>query len=232
MKTPSRIALVTGGNRGIGLEICRELAALDYHVILASRDLAKGTQAAESLHGRVTPCALDVTNADSIQQIHAFVQQEFGRLDVLVNNAAIYLDKGVSVLQVKVDTLKTTLETNLYGPLLLSQAFIPLMQVNNYGRIVNISSDVAIIENLAGWSTAYRLSKVGLNALTRMLAAEVSGINIKINSMSPGWVKTDMGGSGAPRSVEQGADTAVWLATLPDDGPTNGFFRDRKPIAW
>lgn len=232
--TQPRIAIVTGGNRGIGLEICRGLARLGYHVILTSRDLKKGQEAAEKLRdsGQITVHQLDVTSADSVESLTAFVLREFKRVDALVNNAAVYLDEGVSVLEVEMDTVQATFATNLYGPLMLCQAFVPLMRQQNYGRVVNVSSEAGSISAMPGYTAAYRMSKAALNALTRILASELRGKNIKVNSMCPGWVRTDMGGAGAPRSPEQGADTAIWLATLPDDGPTNGYFRDRKPIAW
>jgi NAD(P)-dependent dehydrogenase (short-subunit alcohol dehydrogenase family) len=231
---PQRVAIVTGGNRGIGLEICRGLARLDCHVILTSRDLQKGQQAVEQLRGsgQITAHELDVTSAESVESLKAFVVREFNRVDVLVNNAAIYLDSGVSAFDVDLDTFHATMETNLYGPLRLCQAFVPMMRQQNYGRVVNVSSSAGQLSSMPGYSAAYRVSKTALNALTRVMAVEVRGKNVKINTMDPGWVRTDMGGSSAPRNVEQGADTAIWLATLPDDGPTNGYFRDRTPIEW
>lgn len=232
--TQQRIAIVTGGNRGIGLEICRGLARHGYHVILTSRDLKKGQQAADQLRGsgQITTHQLDVASADSVESLKVFVLREFQRVDALVNNAAVYLDEGVSVLDVEMDTVRATFETNLYGPLRLCQAFVPMMRQRNYGRVVNISSQMGTISEMSGYTSAYRMSKAALNALTRIVASETREKNIKINSMCPGWVRTDMGGAGASRSPQQGADTAIWLATLPDDGPTNGYFRDRKPIAW
>jgi NAD(P)-dependent dehydrogenase (short-subunit alcohol dehydrogenase family) len=232
--TQQPIAIVTGGNRGIGVEICRGLARLGYHVILTSRDLQKGQQTAEHLRGsgQITVHQLDVTSAESVQALKAYITQEFKRVDALVNNAAVYLDEGVSVLDVDMDTVRTTFETNLYGPFMMCQAFVPMMHQQNYGRVVNVSSEAGSIHSMPGYTAAYRMSKAALNALTRIVASEVRGKNIKVNSMCPGWVRTDMGGSGASRSPEQGADTAIWLATLPDDGPTNGYFRDRRPIDW
>lgn len=232
MTTTTRIAVVTGGNRGIGLEICRGLARLDYTVVLTSRDLSKGEKAAREIGKNVIPYALDVTQSESIQALAQFVRNTFGHIDALVNNAAVYLDDGASVLDVDMHTVRDTLETNLYGPLQLCQAFVPMMRERNYGRVVNVSSESGSLTHMGGYTAAYAMSKTALNALTRILAAEVSRKNIKVNSMCPGWVHTEMGGASAPRTPEQGADTAIWLATLPDNGPTNGFFRDRKPIAW
>jgi NAD(P)-dependent dehydrogenase (short-subunit alcohol dehydrogenase family) len=152
-----------------------------------------------------------------------------GRCDILVNNAGIVADpRGSRVLDSKLATYRETLDTNLLGPLLLAQALVPLMKKNRYGRIVNISSGQGQLADMGVGTPAYRISKTALNALTRTLAAELQGSGILVNSACPGWVRTDMGGPGAPRTVEQGADTPVWLATLPDGGPTGGFFRDRN----
>lgn len=230
-----RIAIVTGGNRGIGYEVCRGLVERDYHVLLASRDLGKGQQAADQLRtrkGMVTAYALDVTDAFSVRAFEEAVRREHGRADVLVNNAAVYLDEGTSIFDVPIERVRATFETNLYGPLMLCQAFLPLMIENRYGRIVNISSQAGQLSDISTFAPSYSLSKTALNGLTRILAQETRGQNIKVNSMCPGWVQTDMGGSGAPLTAEQGADTAIWLATLPDDGPTDGFFKERQPIEW
>jgi NAD(P)-dependent dehydrogenase (short-subunit alcohol dehydrogenase family) len=230
-----RIALVTGANRGIGLEVCRQLADHGLTVILTSRNFHKGHGAAEELRtsgANVVYHQMDVTDADSIQKTHDFVKREFGRLDVLVNNAGIYPDEGVSVLDVAIKDIRDAFEINTLGALLTSQTFVPLMIDNNYGRLVNVSSGAGAITGMGGYTTAYKMSKVALNALTRILAQETGRHNIKVNAMCPGWVKTDMGGPAAHRTVEEGADTVVWLATLPDGGPTNGFFRDRQPINW
>jgi NAD(P)-dependent dehydrogenase (short-subunit alcohol dehydrogenase family) len=155
------------------------------------------------------------------------------RIDILVNNAGILVDRrGASVLDVPVETMRATFETNSYAPLQISQALVPLMRERGYGRIVNVSSGLGQLESIGDGTPAYRASKAALNVLTLMLAAATKGSGILVNSMCPGWVRTDMGGANATRSVEKGAETAVWLATLPDDGPTGGFFRDRKPIAW
>jgi NAD(P)-dependent dehydrogenase (short-subunit alcohol dehydrogenase family) len=164
--------------------------------------------------------------------LRADVLKEFGRLDVLVNNAGVYPDEGISVFEVPLETVQLTMAINFYGPFHLCRAFVPLMRRQNYGRVVNVSSGAGSITELAGRTAAYKLSKVALNALTRIVADEVRGHNIKVNAMCPGWVRTEMGGPAAPRSVEEAVDTIIWLATLGDDGPTGGFFRDQQPIPW
>jgi NAD(P)-dependent dehydrogenase (short-subunit alcohol dehydrogenase family) len=234
MSNENTIAIVTGANRGIGFEICRQLARRGIQVIMTSRDETKGEAAQQKLANEGLGVAyhpLDVTNSESIQRLANDIRQQYGRLDVLINNAGIEIDQR-GVLDTDIDTIRTTMETNVYGPWRLVQGMAPLMEQGGHGRIVNLSSGMGKLSDMGSGSPAYRMSKTALNALTRMLAAEFRQTNILVNSMCPGWVKTDMGGAGAPRSVEQGADTAVWLATLPDDGPTGGFFRDREPIPW
>jgi NAD(P)-dependent dehydrogenase (short-subunit alcohol dehydrogenase family) len=231
----NRIALVTGANRGIGYEICRQLGQKGVCVVLTSRDVGKGEAAvdklvAEGLDIHFQP--LDVTRPDSVESIYKYVQAEFKRLDILINNAGVYIDDAHSLVKMDYGVYKTTMATNADGPLLLTQAFIPLMREHNYGRIINVSSGIGELSDLSSSWPAYRLSKIMLNLQTRIFAQELRGSNILINAMCPGWVRTDMGGSAAPHSVEEGADTAVWLALLPDDGPQGGFFRDRKAIDW
>ena len=230
-----RIAVVTGSNRGIGFEVCRQLAQRGVRIILTSRDENKGQSAvrrleAEGLEADYYP--LDVTDPGSIQRLRDFVERQYGRLDILVNNAAVYLDDRHSLLAVDYDLLRLTMDTNAYGPLLLTQAFVPLMRKNGYGRIVNVSSGIGELSDLGSSWPAYRLSKILLNIQTRIIARELRGSNILINAMCPGWVRTDMGGPGAPLSIEEGADTIVWMALLPDGGPQGGYFRDRRPIDW
>lgn len=231
-----RLAVVTGGNRGIGYEICRQLARKGLRVVLTCRDAEKGRAAHKKLEKEgldVLHHRLDVTDQASVAAIAGHIESEYGRVDVLVNNAGISVDnRSTSVLREKEDTFRTTLETNFYGALRMCQALVPLMQKNHYGRVVNLSSGLGQLDDMGDGTPAYRVSKTALNALTRMVATAVEGDNILVNSMCPGWVRTDMGGAGAPRSVEQGAETAVWLAMLPHDGPTGGFFRDKKPIPW
>lgn len=232
-----RVAVVTGANRGIGLEICRQLARRgDLHVILTSRDGERGRTAANELRAEglaVDFQPLDVTEESSIAGLTRHVAEACRRCDVLVNNAGVMIDpRGSRVLDSRIGTYRDTLEANFIGPLRLAQGIVPLMKKNRYGRIVNVSSGQGQLADMGPGTPAYRVSKTALNALTRTLAAELRGTGILVNTMCPGWVKTRMGGPSAPRTVEQGADTAIWLATLPDDGPTGGFFRDRKPIPW
>jgi len=227
-----RIALVSGGNRGIGLEVCRQLAERGYTVVLGSRDEQKGRAAAGELDGSVIPHQLDVSDAESIDRMAAFLEEEFGRLDVLVNNAGIANDNGQRGVDADLDRVREALEANVLGAWRLCEVAIPLMQRGGYGRIVNVSTGMAALEDMGGGSPGYRVSKTALNALTRILSSELRGSGILINSICPGWVQTDMGGSGASRPVEEGADGLVWAATLPNNGPTGGFFRDQRQIAW
>ncbi len=236
MAADKRIALVTGANRGIGYEICRQLADVGMHVILTSRDAAKGEAAAQAIQSEgkdVIFHQLDVSDESSVAALLAFVKTAYGRLDVLVNNAGVRLDKGLSVFDEDLALVRATLDINFYGALHLCRAFVPLMQAGGYGRVVNVSSNLGQLAEMDSETPAYSISKAALNALTRVVADAVLGDkNIKVNTMSPGWVRTDMGGTGADRGVEEGVDTAIWLATLPSNGPSGGFFRDRKAIEW
>ena len=204
--------------------------------MLTARDPSRGQKAVSSLQREglnVIFHALDVTAPQQIRKLAVYMERSHGRCDVLVNNAGILADKrGASVLDVTVEILRATLATNLYAPLQVSQALVPLMRAHGYGRIVNVSSGLGQLESMSDGTPAYRVSKAALNGLTLMFAAATKGSGILVNAMCPGWVRTDMGGANATRSVEKGAETAVWLATLPDDGPTGGFFRDRRAIAW
>ncbi|CDH43423.1 MAG: SDR family oxidoreductase [Candidatus Competibacteraceae bacterium] len=241
-KSSKPVAVVTGANRGLGLETARQLAKRDLRVILTSRNPGKGEMALEKLLAEgldVLFQPLDVALESSVADLGAFIHSRCGRVDILVNNAGVFLDShgtedvGItSVLTASLDTLTATLKTNLYGPLLLAQELVPLMKQQHYGRIVNVSSGMGQLSEMEGRSPAYRISKTALNALTRILAAETQGYNILVNSVCPGWVRTDIGGPNAERSVEQGTFGIVWAAMLPDDGPNGGFFRDGKPIPW
>jgi NAD(P)-dependent dehydrogenase (short-subunit alcohol dehydrogenase family) len=228
----ARIALVTGANRGIGFEVARQLAVRGLRLIVGARSAQDGAAAAAALGGDVHPVQLDVTDAASIDRARAAIERELGAVDVLINNAAILLDEGVDLLETTLDDVRETFETNVFGALRVSQAFVPGMTDRGYGRVVNVSSRAGQLSSMTDYAPAYSMSKAALNALTRQLAAITNGTGVLVNSACPGWVRTDMGGRNAPRPVEQGADTIVWLATLPDDGPHGGFFADRKPIAW
>lgn len=245
--TTTRIALVTGGNRGIGIEIVRGLSRLGVVAVIGARDVAKGQEAADALksEGIDVPVVAYDAEAELIgseaengaEAAIAEVKRLFGRCDVLVNNAAILIDGpggfNASLFDLKSMTARRTFETNLLAPIGLVQAVVPLMKEQGYGRIVNVSSSAGQLSEMGAGYPAYRMSKTAMNAMTRIVAAELKGFaNIKINACCPGWVRTAMGGPEATRSPEEGADTPVWLATLPDDGPTGGFFRDRKPLAW
>ena len=232
MAENGRVALVSGGNRGIGLEIVRQLAERSITTILGSRDEESGRKAAEELSGNVVVQGLDVSDEKSVGRLASFVEKTFGRLDVLVNNAGVSNDEGQRGVDADLDRVREALETNLFGAWRLCEVAIPLMQRHGYGRIVNMSTGMAALEDMGGGSPGYRVSKTGLNALTRILASELRGSGILVNSVEPGWVQTDMGGSRAPRPVAEGAEGAVWAATLPNNGPTGGFFRDRRPIPW
>lgn len=237
-----RIAVVTGANRGIGFEVCRELAQKDIAVVITSRDESKGMSALERLKDKgssVRYHQLDITDTASIDRLRTFVEDECGRCDILVNNAGIFPDAAdasvpsfPSVFDTKIETMRKAMETNVYGTMLLCQALVPVMKKRNYGRVVNLSSGMGQLTYMNGCYPAYRVSKTAINALTRIMSEELSEFNILVNSMCPGWVKTDMGGPGATRELPEGADTALWLATLPDDGPRGKFFRDRKEFEW
>jgi len=233
MSAPAaRTALVTGGNRGIGLEVCRELGALGLRVVLCSRDGARGEAAARGLRSEGVDVAaeeLDVADAASVAGLVDRLAEAGREVDVLVNNAGIY--PVAEALDADDATLDATFRTNLLGPWRLARALMPGMIRRGYGRVVNVSSgDGSVADGVPG-PAVYAVSKTALNALTRKLAGAARG-DVKVNAVCPGWVRTDMGGPAAPRSVERGADTIVWLATLPPDGPTAGFFRDRAPIPW
>ncbi len=231
----SKIALVTGANRGIGLEICRQLLALDHHVIVTSRDEAKGLEAVKNLShesDKISYHSLDVGSDTSVRDIQNYVTNEFGTLDILINNAGINYDTWQTAAEADLEESHYTVEINLFGPWRMSQAFIPLMKRNGHGRIVNVSSGAGALNGMGAGTPAYSVSKAGLNALTIKLAAEVQSYGILVNAVCPGWVRTDMGGSNATRSVEEGAEGIVWAATLPDEGPSGGFFRDGKRLEW
>ena len=231
------VAVVTGANRGLGLETSRQLAALGYLVLLTARREPEGRAAVQRLATQglsVRFHPLDVTNEVSVRTLAETVRG-IGRLDVLVNNAGIFCDPPpgtpeASVFRADLARVRESIETNTLGPLRLCQALIPLMA--GRGRVVNVSSGMGQLDEMNGCCPGYRMSKVSLNALTRMLADELKATAVKVNSVCPGWVRTDMGGANADLTVKEGARGIVLAATLPDDGPSGGFLRDGKPIAW
>jgi NAD(P)-dependent dehydrogenase (short-subunit alcohol dehydrogenase family) len=236
MEAQQRVALVSGSARGIGREVAHQLAEQGHHVIVTARDPAAAARAAQELSGggrlSLQPEQLDVTDPRSVERLRDRLESEPGRLDVLVNNAGVMGEIATNASEAPLDDAHNTMETNLFGAWRLTQAMLSLLRRSQRPRIVNVSSGAGQLSDMNGGYPGYRLSKAALNALTRVLSQEERSNGMLVNSMCPGWVRTDMGGSAAPRSVAEGADTAVWLATLPDDGPTGGFFRDRKPIPW
>lgn len=229
----ARVALVTGANRGIGLEVSRQLARLDYRVVMTGRDRTQIENAARALaDGRVVPVTMDVTDRAGIVRAHRQIAEQVGVVDVLVNNAAILLHESSDVLAIPTDDYRRTFDTNVFGVIQACQVLVPPMAKQGYGRVVNVSSGAGQLSHMSTYAPAYSMSKAALNAFTRILAETYRGDGVLVNCVDPGWVRTDMGGSSAPRSVEEGADTIVWLATLPDSGPTGGFFHDRKRIDW
>lgn len=238
----SRLAIVTGGNRGLGFETCRQLAMQEVQVILTCRSVEKGEEATQRLkdagHASIFH-PLDVNDPESIQTLFEYVESKFGWLNILVNNAGVLLDSRQNPEGSESKTVSTpaemvleTFRTNTLGAYQLSQWAMPLMRRAGYGRIVNVSSGMGQLSEMSGGFAAYRISKTALNAVTKIFSENASGSNVLVNSVCPGWVRTDMGGPGAQRTVEQGAETIVWAATLPEDGPSGGFFRDKKSIPW
>ncbi|MEP0985814.1 SDR family NAD(P)-dependent oxidoreductase [Ekhidna sp.] len=220
--------IVTGGNRGIGKEICKQLVSMGHDVFLTGRDIQKGEDAALDVGAKFRQ--LDVSNGEHINEfIHEF-KDEVGGLDVLINNAGILIDSGTDVMNIDFDVVHKTIETNLYGPWRLIQGLLPLLEKSANGRVINISSGMGAIQDLSNDHPAYRISKTALNALTLMVHSH-SGSLINVNAMCPGWVRTDMGGSGASRPVEKGAETAVWLATA-EEIANGKFLRDKTVIDW
>jgi len=219
------VSLVTGASRGIGLEVCRQLAARGHTVLLAARDAVAAAAAADSVGA--TPLCLDVTDPASIAEAASTLEDRYGKLDVLVNNAAITYDTWQRAITADLGVVRQAAETNLYGPWLMVQRFLPLLRNSGHPRIVNVSSEAGSLTSMG----AYTASKAALNALTRMLAAELRTEHILVNAVCPGWTATDMGGPGG-RPVNEGAASVVWAATLPDNGPTGGFFRDGRPLPW
>ena len=243
--TEKRVAVITGASRGIGLEVAKGLAAAGLKVVLTGRD-AKTVDAAVrevrdlSKNYEALGTALDVRDESSVESFARWLESHAGgRVDVLVNNAGILPDnpasgqfESASAFDAPLDRLREALETNTLAPFALIRRFAPGMRERKYGRIVNVSSGMGQLSAMDGGHPAYRISKTALNAVTRIFARELEGTGVLVNAACPGWCRTTMGGESAPRTAAEGADTIVWLATLPETGVTGGFFRDRKPIAW
>lgn len=237
-----KLAVVTGAARGLGLSVARDLAAAGCQVLMVGRNAeaidAAARQLRESGHA-VLPHTADVTDASAVAALAARLRREFGRADILVNNAGVFLERKnfalpqeASVLVVDPDVAAATYACNALAPLRLIQSIVPLMRENGWGRIVNVSSSMGQLSAMGASWPGYRMSKAALNALTRLTASELADDPIKVNSVCPGWCRTEMGGKDATRSVDEGAKGIVWAALLPDDGPSGGFFRDGKPIDW
>jgi len=230
-----RTALVTGANRGLGLETSRQLLAKGLNVVLTGRDEVALGRAASTLgqgEDRVMTVPMDVTEVGGIERAQKVVERRFGRVDVLVNNAGVLLFENDDVLSIPSEGYWRTFDTNVFGVIEVCRVFAAEMARAGYGRIVNVSSGAGQLATMSTYAPAYSMSKTALNAFTRILAHTYRARGVLVNSVDPGWVRTDMGGPSAPRSLREGADTIVWLATLPDDGPTGGFFHDRRAIEW
>ncbi len=240
MTGEKRVAIVTGGNRGMGFETCRQLGALGYRVLLVARDRELGEKAARSLNDQghdVEAIKCDLTRTDDIALLVSDLNRFGTRVDVLVNNAGAYLETGgrdvnsrVSALTAQTSVVRVLLESNLLGPFTLTQGVLQIMKTQGYGRVVSLSSAMGQLSDMGGGAPGYRLACVGINAMTKFFAEELKGTNVLVNCVDPGWVRTHS--PDATRSVEEGVVTTIWLATLPDGGPTGQFFRDKKPIPW
>ena len=234
MAEGGRVALVTGANRGIGLELVRQLAEDGFAAILGSRDPDKGEAAASGLRDQglhVDVRSLDVADAASVSALAKGLARDFGRLDVLVNNAAIHYDTWQHAVDADLAVVREALETNLIGAWRTARECLPLLRRSAHARIVNVSSGAGSLARMGAGTPAYSVSKAALNALTRILAAELRDDGVLVNAVCPGWVATDMGGAGG-RPVREGAASVMWAVRLPDDGPTGGFFGDGRPIEW
>jgi NAD(P)-dependent dehydrogenase (short-subunit alcohol dehydrogenase family) len=235
MSKDIKVALVTGGNRGIGYELVKQLAQKGFKVILASRDSEMGHEVAQKLKESnldVSLLVMDVNNQESIRQAAITVNERYGKLDVLINNAGVYLEENKKLVAMDPSILEKTMVTNFFGVYHVIRSFIPLMEKQGYGRIINVSSEYGAMSEMSYPGVgAYKLSKFAINGLTRLVAAEINS-DIKINAVDPGWVSSDMGGPSAPRTPKQAAESIIWLATIGPEGPSGGFFRDGKPIDW
>jgi NAD(P)-dependent dehydrogenase (short-subunit alcohol dehydrogenase family) len=238
-----RIAVVTGANRGLGFEISRQLGLKGITIIAGTRQGADGARAVERLKDEginAHSIILDVTEPSTVEALPRLLNVQFGHIDILINNAGVLIDSGVPLSDLDEGVLRATFETNVFGAFVVTRALLPLIRKSSFGRIVNMSSSLGSLASIGDPNSpfyqvvcpAYQMSKAALNALTVVFAKELKDTNIKVNSACPGWVRTDLGTERAPLSVEEGADTPVWLATLPDDGPTGGFFNSRRPMPW
>jgi len=233
MSDGRKVGVVSGGNRGIGFAVVRGLAEDGFTVVLGSRDPAKGEAAAALLREDgldVRVHQLDVTDQESVDRLARFVEDELGRCDVLVNNAGI--NRQARAAEMDTAVAEEVWQTNALGAWRLAVAVVPMMRRRGWGRIVNVSSGAGSLASMGSYAPAYSVSKAALNAITRVLAAELRGEGILVNSVSPGWVATDMGGPSAPRTVEQGAESVLWAVRIPDEGPTGGFCEDGEPVPW
>jgi len=239
MSMTQKIAVITGSHKGLGYAIAHKLAQQEnIRVVLTSRKEQDGLAAQQRLsqeHLQVDFHPLDVTSDASVQQFVTWVQQTYGRVDILVNNAGVnptMQPEESSLLTVQLETMLATLTTNVLAVARITQALMPLMQSQNYGRIVNVSTEMASLSSMGSdyypLAPSYRLSKVALNGLTALWAKELQGTNILVNAYSPGWMQTDMGGANAPFTADEGAETAVYLATLPDGGAQGKFFAEMR----
>jgi len=229
-----KTALITGANKGIGHEVARQLAAKGFHVFVGARNAKAGHKAAEEIAkkcGKATFLEIDVADNDSVTTAARKFLKIADHLDVLVNNAGIIVDGDDAILQTSDDLVRKTLETNTLGPLRVTRTFVPLLRKSKAPRVINVSSGGGQLTGGAdGWAPAYCISKTALNGVTVQLAAALP--NFAVNSVCPGWVRTDMGGANASRSVEEGADTIVWLASEAPQDLTGKFLRERKEISW
>jgi NAD(P)-dependent dehydrogenase (short-subunit alcohol dehydrogenase family) len=228
-RSDRRVALVTGANRGIGLEVVRQSLVHGFRTILSARSEDKGRAVAAALGSEFLQ--LDVSDDASVERCFGTIEETYGRLDVLVNNAAIHFDTQQHGVDADLAIVREALETNLLGAWRTSQGAVPLMRRNGWGRIVNVSSEGGSLASMSGGTPAYSVSKAAMNALTRVLAAELDGTGILVNAVCPGWVATDMGGPGG-KPVPRGAESVMWAVLLGDDGPTGGFFRHGRPLPW
>ncbi len=231
MADGGRVVVVTGANRGLGREVARQCAARGDTVVLGSRDLAAGRRAAAEIGAGVLPVALDVTDPDGLAAAAQEVERALGRVDVLVNNAAVHYDTWQDAVDVDLAVVREAMDTNLLGAWQTTLAFLPLLRRSAHPRVVMVSSEGGSLASMGGGTPAYSVSKAALNALTRVLAGDLRRDRVLVNAVCPGWTATDMGGPGG-RPVGEGARSVLWAVDLPDGGPTGTFTRDGQPLRW